>query len=223
MSKVTLLTSCADDLDVVNAARVSFAQQHEKMEDGDDKLIGFLMRKRHGTPFEHTYFRFHVEAPISVFREWHRHRVGHSYNEMSGRYVQLPKRFYKPEKLRVQIGKPGSYAYEEFDLTRYWGRWKVRRLERKFNRQFERAYKEYERLLKAGVAKEQARQVLPVGIYSQMWWSCNARSLMHFLGLRNKPDAMKEIRDLAAEAEEHFKKVMPVTAGHFIENGRVAP
>lgn len=221
--KVILVKSCAEDLDVVNAARVSFAQQHEKMEKGDDKLIGFLLRKHHGTPFEHTYFRFHVEAPISVFREWHRHRIGHSYNEMSGRYVQLPKRFYKPEKFRIQVGKPGSYTYEEFNPASLWGKLKLWRLEKSMERQYDSAYNKYEKLLKAGIAKEQARQVLPVGIYSQMWWSCNARSMMHFLSLRNKPDAMKEIRDLAAQAEEYFLQIMPITAQAFIDNGRVAP
>lgn len=227
--KLTLLDSCADDLAVVNAARVSFAQSHDWIWDfpegstesvpvlpeGDDKLLAFLLKNRHGTPFEHGYFRFHVEAPIFVFREWHRHRIGHSYNEMSARYVEMEKRFYEPESFRTQHGKPGAYTFEESGPNPFYSE----AMEGAYNS----AWNTYQFLLQRGVAKEQARAVLPVGIYTQMYWSCNPRSLMHFLGLRNAKTAMKEIRDLAAAAEKEFVRIMPVTAQAFIDNGRVAP
>lgn len=214
--KATLQASCATDLDVVNAARVSFGGRREAMELADEKLIGYLLRNRHGTPFEHGYFRFHVEAPIFVLREWQRHRCG-SFNEMSARYVEMEDHFYQPEEFRVQVGKPGSYTYEPASAETgdrasgilegaYRGSWVA-----------------YKRLLYNGVAKEQARAVLPVGIYSQMIWSCNPRWLMHFLSLRNATDAQEEIRGLAAEVEEEFAAAMPVTHRAFVDGGRLAP
>lgn len=221
---VTLLKHCASDLDVVNAARVSFAKRSEELQAGDEKLIRFLLNNRHGTPFEHGYFQFHVEAPLFVFREWHRHRVGHSYNEMSARYVEIPEEFYDPEAIRAQHGKPGAYTFRELDSTASYGtRLKIWWARVSMRRQNKRAFKVYRRLLKSGVAKEQARAVLPVAMHSQMIWSCNPRSLMHFLSLRNAPYAMKEIRDLAAQAEAAFKEIMPITAQAFIDNERTAP
>ena len=208
----------ADDLSVVNSARVSFNKRHEEMEQGDDKLIAFLMRERHGTPFEHNAFRFHIKAPLFVFREWQRHRIS-SYNEWSARYSELERDFYIPkmEDVRTQVGKPGAYSYEtasvivadEFTMD----------LERESHRSFDH----YQHALHLGVAKEQARMFLPVNIYSQMYWTVNARSLMNFLSLRNADSAQHEIREYAIIVEEIFAEQMPVTAQAFIDNGRVAP
>src|SRR2546421_12076399 len=110
---VRLEDSMADDLSVVNAARVSFARRKEEMDDSDAGLIRFLLRERHGTPFEHNSFRFHVRAPLFVAREWFRHRVG-SFNEFSMRYARATDDFYvpEPEDVRTQVGKPGSYSFE---------------------------------------------------------------------------------------------------------------
>jgi thymidylate synthase (FAD) len=213
--KIELIRQAARDIDVVNAARVSFDKQVYKMGDADEKLIGFLLKNKHGTPFEHGYLRFHVEAPIFVFREWHRHRAGHSYNEMSGRYVELPRKFYRPKTWRKQVGKPGNYTYVDMGRDA--------ELDTLMESAYIRAWSVYQDLLAAGVAKEQARAVLPVGTYSQMFWSCNPRSFMHFLSLRNAPNAMKEIRDLAEQAEKVFATVMPVTHKAFVDNGRIAP
>src|SRR5438128_3963548 len=103
----------ATDLSVANAARVSFARRKEEMDEADEGLIRFLMRDRHGTPFEHNSFRFHVRAPIFVAREWFRHRMG-SFNEFSMRYARATDDFYVPklEDVRTQVGKPGSYSFE---------------------------------------------------------------------------------------------------------------
>src|SRR3954454_22492933 len=105
----------AGDLAVVNAARVSFNVSSEEMTERDEGLIRFLLRERHGTPFEHGYFRFLVKAPLFVVREHHRHRAGHSHNEWSGRYSKLEAEFYVPENVRTQVGKPGSYSFEPVD------------------------------------------------------------------------------------------------------------
>jgi thymidylate synthase (FAD) len=110
---VRLDEAMANDLSVVNGARVSFAKHKTEMDDADAGLIRFLMRDRHGTPFEHNAFRFHVRAPIFVAREWFRHRVG-SFNEFSMRYARATDDFYlpAPEDVRSQVGKPGAYSFE---------------------------------------------------------------------------------------------------------------
>src|SRR2546429_4669560 len=110
---VRLDDAMASDLSVVNGARVSFARRKEEMDEADAGLIRFLMRDRHGTPFEHNAFRFHVRAPIFVTRVWFRHRVG-SFNEFSIRHAKASDEFYvpPPEDVRSQVGKPGPYSFE---------------------------------------------------------------------------------------------------------------
>ena len=154
------------------------------------------MRDRHGSPFEHGYFRFLVKAPIFVVREHHRHRAGHSYNEWSGRYSKLDAEFYVPDNVRTQVGKPGAYSFEPVEPA-------VRELAREEIRpSAEQAFAAYERMLEQGVAKEVARTVLPLAIYTKYFWSCNPRSLMHFCSLRNSEQAQFEIREYARGRRE---------------------
>lgn len=214
---VALDGALATDLAVVNGARVSFNQEAQDLTDRDEGLIRFLMREKHGSPFEHGYFRFLVKAPLFVVREHHRHRAGHSYNEWSGRYSKLDPEFYVPDFVRTQIGKPGAYSFEPVDeetRTRT-------RLEIEENAQ--RAFQTYERLLEQGVAKEVARAVLPLSTYTKYYWSCNPRSLMHFCSLRNHEAAQFEIRQYAAAAESFLERLMPATHAAFVAAGRVAP
>jgi thymidylate synthase (FAD) len=207
----------ATDLAVVNGARVSFNQEAQEMTDRDAGLIRFLMRERHGSPFEHGYFRFLVKAPIFVVREHHRHRAGHSYNEWSGRYSKLEAEFYVPEYVRTQVGKPGAYSFEPVDEeTREMTR-------REIQENAERAFEAYERLLEQDIAKEVARAVLPLSTYTKYYWSCNPRSLMHFCGLRNHESAQYEIRQYAAAAESFLEQLMPITHAAVVGAGRVAP
>src|ERR687885_1347725 len=142
----------ADDLSVVNAARVSFARRKEAMDESDEGLIRFLLREKHGTPFEHNSFRFHVRAPIFVAREWFRHRVG-SFNEFSMRYARATDDFYvpEPEDVRTQVGKPGSYSFEPVDAEL------AERTREELREVYEMAFATYERLVEAGVARELAR------------------------------------------------------------------
>jgi thymidylate synthase (FAD) len=215
---VRLDGAMADDLSVVNAARVSFARRKEEMDDADGGLIRFLMRERHGTPFEHNSFRFHVRAPIFVAREWFRHRTS-SFNEFSLRYARATEDFYvpEPEDVRTQVGKPGAYTFEPVgeELA------EVARGE--LTRIYEQAYDAYTRLVEAGVARELARSVLPVGAYTQFYWTVNARSLMNFVSLRAAETAQREIRRYADAVEAFFAEKMPVTHAAFVANGRVAP
>ncbi|MGI9111776.1 MAG: FAD-dependent thymidylate synthase [Gaiellaceae bacterium] len=207
----------ASDLAVVNGARVSFNQESDELSERDEGLIRFLIRERHGSPFEHGYFRFLVKAPLFVVREHQRHRAGHSYNEWSGRYSKMEAEFYVPDNVRTQVGKPGSYSFEPVDDA-------IREATRQeIEENAARAFEAYERLLEQGVAKEVARTVLPLSTYTKYYWSCNPRSLMHFCGLRNHESAQFEIRQYAAAAESFLERLMPITHAAFLANDRTAP
>lgn len=188
--------------------------------------IRYLMRKRHGTPFEHNALKFYVEAPIFVFREWHRHRIGWSYNEQSGRYSELPPMFYIPpsERPLMQVGKPGDYHYVPGDHDLY--EWLVKDMQDQASWQ----YQSYQERLERGIAKEVARMSLGVNIYSKMYATCNARSLMAFLSLRtNEPTStfpstpMWEIEQAARLTETFFSDLFPMTYKAFNDFGRVCP
>jgi thymidylate synthase (FAD) len=215
---VRLDEAMADDLSVVNGARVSFAKHKTEMDDSDAGLIRFLMRERHGTPFEHNAFRFHIRAPIFVAREWFRHRVG-SFNEFSMRYARATDEFYipAPEDVRSQVGKPGAYSFEPVtdelaETTR-----------EELQQVYETAYAAYERLVELGVARELARAALPVGAYTEFYWTVNARALMNFLSLRNSETAQREIRRYAEACERFLAERMPITYDAFVDAGRRAP
>ena len=186
---VELVRSNASDADVLFAARVSTqgektleAAQSDDVDTSRSKgLINYLMRDRHGSPFEHNSMTFYVQAPIFVFREFMRHRIA-SYNEESGRYRELNPVFYIPgaDRNLVQVGKPGAYDFipgtpEQTELVQSEAR-----------RTSTDAFDSYQRMLDAGVAREVARIVLPLNIYSSMYVTMNARSLMNFLSLRTK-------------------------------------
>jgi thymidylate synthase (FAD) len=215
---VRLDDAMASDLSVVNAARVSFARRKEVMDESDEGLIRFLMREQHATPFEHSVFRFHVRTPIFVAREWFRHRWG-SFNEFSMRYAVATSDFYVPdsEDVRTQVGKPGAYSFEPVEPE-------VAEATREtFQEIYETAYVAYERLVEQGVARELARSVLPVGAYTEFYWTVNARSLMNFVSLRAAETAQREIRRYADACELFLEKLMPVTYDAFVKSGRVAP
>ncbi len=215
---VRLDDAMATDLSVVNSARVSFGRRKDVMEEADEGLVRFLMRDRHGTPFEHNAFRFHIRTPIFVAREWFRHRVG-SFNEFSMRYARATDDFYvpAPEDVRSQVGKPGAYTFEPVppavaEATRD-----------ELRAVYAGAYAAYERLVELGVARELARAAIPVGAYTEFFWTVNARALMNFLSLRNAEAAQREIRMYAEACETFLAEQMPVTHAAFVEGGRVAP
>lgn len=170
------------------------------------------------TPFEHNSFRFHIRCPIFVVREWMRHRIS-SFNEESSRYHQLKDDFYVPDvhAVRSQIGKPGAYTFEPVEEAL------ANETRDTFERIYKHIYAEYLDLLEKGVAKEVARAILPVGIFTQFYWTVNARALMNFLSLRNAQTAQYEIRMYADAVERLFAQQMPITHQCFIEFGRVAP
>lgn len=227
---VELIKAAASDADVVWAARVSTKgeQSLDDVTTDSDRsagLINYLMRDRHGSPFEHSSMTFFVQGPIFMWREHFRHRIA-SYNEESGRYKVLEPVFYtpSPERKLIQIGKAGAYEFvdgtkEQFDIVT---------AETKLA--CETAYAAYQKMLDAGVAREVARIVLPVNIYSSAYVTMNARALMNFLSLRTKSDdstfpsyPQREIELVAELYEAEFAKLMPLTHASFVANGRVAP
>ena len=216
---VRLDGALADDLSVANAARVSFARRKTELDESDEGLIRFLMRDRHGTPFEHNAFRFHIRCPIFVAREWFRHRIG-SFNEFSMRYAKATDDFYVPAPgdVRSQVGKPGAYTFETVA-----GPARGSRRADEIQAVYEHAYSAYERLVEAGVARELARAVMPVGAYTQFYWTVNARALMNFVSLRAAETAQLEIRRYADAVEALFAQHMPVTHAAFVANDRTAP
>ncbi len=215
---VRLDGAMADDLSVVNSARVSFGRRVEELADADAGLIRFLMRERHGTPFEHNSFRFHVRCPLFVAREWFRHRVG-SFNEFSMRYAKATDDFYVPEPddVRTQVGKPGAYSFEPVDAEL------AQTTRDELQAVYEHAYETYERLVEQGVARELARAVIPVGAYTEFYWTVNARALMNFVSLRAAETAQREIRRYADAVEQLFAEKMPITHAAFVANDRTAP
>jgi thymidylate synthase (FAD) len=222
---VELIQHMGSDEAVVRAARVSTGTFDGWDEKKDPGLINYLMRDRHGSPFEHNAFTFYVEAPIFVFREFMRHRIA-SYNEESGRYKELEPVFYVPgpDRKLKQIGKPGAYEFVDGDYSQ-----KVQ-VPAEIMRVCDDAYSSYARMLKLGIAREVARTVLPVNTYSTMYVTMNARSLMNFLSLRTTREGthfpsfpQREIEMVAEKMETLWAEKMPITYETFNKNGRVSP
>ena len=230
---VQLVRSSASDADVLFAARVS-TQGEKTLTDAaagteasgrDRGLINFLMRDRHGSPFEHNSMTFYIQAPIFVFREFMRHRIA-SYNEESGRYRELRPVFYVPARDRnlIQVGKPGAYEFLPGEPSQH------DQVEAATQESSRFAFQAYQRMLAAGVAREVARIVLPLNIYSSMYVTVNARSLMNFLSLRTTAEGthfpsfpQREIEMCAEQMEAFWRELMPLTHDAFNANGRVSP
>ena len=227
---VELVRASASDADVVFAARVSTAGEQSLADvDADPSaakgLINYLMRERHGSPFEHNSMTFFVQAPIFVWREHMRHRIA-SYNEESGRYRELKPVFYVPAHDRdvVQVGKTGAYEFLRGTSAQY------ELIDATMTDACTHAYRAYRRMLEAGIAREVARMVLPVTIYSSAYVTMNARALMNFLSLRRKVAGshfpsypQREIEMVAERYEQEWSRLMPLTQAAFVGNGRVAP
>lgn len=187
ISSLSLIRVSGSDVDIVNAARVSYGKFVDTLNEKDAKLIAFLMRHEHTSPFEHNQFSFRIKAPIFVARQWMRHRMN-SYNEISYRYVQAPVEFYIPALWRNQdkVNKQSSQgSFENAELTE------------QYKKSIEISFKTYENLLENGVSRELARSVLPVCTYTEFIFTCNLHSLMHFLKLRLSPGAQYEIKQYA--------------------------
>ncbi len=201
-------------------------------------VINYLLKHRHGTPFEHGAITFSVKAPIFVWREWHRHRVGFSYNEESGRYKVLSPCFFLPDRQRPMIkvdnwkpGRPKFLTLDEYfegnlDLAdRYYSEI-IRDMQEGYTQEYDRYLRQLDRKLDPGLARDN----LPVGIYSSCWVTCNPRSLMHFLSLRTHEEManhvsypLHEIELAARLVENHLASYWPQVYSAFVANGREGP
>jgi len=230
---VEYIQHMGDDAKIAHAAMVSTrgVSGEGSIAVGEEKiagLINYLIKNRHGTPFEHGALTVRVHAPIKVWREWHRHRVGWSYNEESGRYKQLDPVFYIPPRDRPMIRPEGfKSARPAFDTATDQEYECVRS---SLTQGYKDAYQQYEYMLGMQVDRGLARDVLGVGIYSACYCTANPRSIMHFLELRtDHPESKRpskplyEIRVAAEKLEAIFAMHWPITYKAWLENGRSAP
>lgn len=206
-----LVNHMGDDLSIVRAARVSYDADWRTGEDEgkDAKLIHYLMRNRHTSPFEAVTFTFDVKAPIFVFRQWHRHRTW-SFNEVSARYSELPEEFYVPETVGVQAQHNKQMRLMELNASED----EIRQLIRV---QCQESFNTYRRLLDAGTPRELARGVLPMNTYSHMFATVDLHNLFHFLKLRLHEHAQYEIQVYARAMLEQIRSVVPVATAAFEE------
>jgi thymidylate synthase (FAD) len=206
VGSVSLVQHVGDDKMIVNAARVSFGgDSAAPLSSRDEKLISYLLRERHGSPFEHNLITFKIVCPIFVDRQMVRHRVGVSKNEISGRYVEMTERVYQPTAFRKQApsnrqaSMPDDGTLDQAAASGVWAEaWR-------------QSFGAYQQLLGLGVTREQARGVLPQALYTESYYTFNVRSLLHFLGLRDHDGAQYETRLYAQAMGELSEPLFPVT------------
>ena len=210
---IELVDTLGDDLTPVNAARVSFGGRSETFEDKDRKLSKFLIKHKHFSPFRHQHCMFIIKAPEFVMRQWYKHVVGiettsnhptkdHAWNEISGRYVPYEE-FYEPTEFRKQSddNKQASDGLIEDQKN-------TKLLWTSAQQHSISAYKE---MLKRGMAKEQARSILPLTVYTKVWWTASFQSIMNFIELRDEPTSQVEIQEYAKAMKRIMLKTFPET------------
>ena len=199
--RVELIEQFGDERTIVNAARVSFGVHKEALDEKDIKLLHYLHTHHHTSPFRHVMFRFKIKAPEFVMRQWYKHVVGiettsssptkdHAWNEISGRYVPV-KDFYVPSTWRKQSQSSKQGSEGTID--------QAQALHTMYRKCMDQVMETYQALLSQGVAKEQARILLPINQYTEVIWTCSAQALYHFIQLRDAPHAQEEIKRYAQE------------------------
>lgn len=219
---VELLDSMGNDLTIVNAARVSFLGE-SKGEEQDSKLIKYLIQNKHTSPLEQVEFQFRVKCPLFIARQWMRHRTW-NYNEISRRYTSEEIEFYIPTELRKQADNNRQASTEELvtnDVELYDpGSGKYYSLcspSTFISLVSNSAYQQYQALLRAGVAREQARMILPQNMYTMFYAKVDLHNLLHFIELRNSEHAQYEVRLYAQALEDLIKDIVPVTYKYWKE------
>ena len=210
---IEVVDKLGDDLTPVNAARVSFGSKSETFEEKDRRLSKFLIKHKHFSPFRHQHVMFIIKAPEFVMRQWYKHVVGiettsahitkdHAWNEISGRYVPYDE-FYEPTEFRKQSedNKQASDGLlnDQVSATIKWRTAQTKLIE---------TYKEF---LNMGMAKEQARSILPLTVYTKVWWTASFQSIMNFIELRDEPTSQVEIQEYARAVKEVMLETFPET------------
>ena len=216
---VKLMQHVGDDLSIVNSARVCYNDKSDSINDKDRKLIKFLLDNKHETPLEHNSMTFLVKCPLFVARQWHRHRIGISINEVSGRYTVVPDEIYVPSAIfkEFRIASKSNKQVSELDSLDTIDQESCREIYAKSTSQ---AFEAYHQLIAHGVAREQARAVLPLATYTQFYWTCNLRSLLHFINLRDHKDAQWEIQQYAKNMLEQAKDIFPETINILLDKNK---
>ena len=211
--KVDLIDYMGTDLTVVNSARVSFGKRKTSFDKQDRALVRYLAKHKHFSPFRHIQVQFHIKAPEFVMRQWYKHVVGietsstsstkdHAWNEISGRYVEYSD-FYIPENFRAQSSdnKQASEGLVEDQES----------AEKLWSDAQKKSTEAYEKMIEMGVAKEQARSILPLTVYTQVWWTASFQSIMNFIELRDEKTSQIEIQEYAKVMKELMFDVFPKT------------
>ena len=217
---VEVIDSLGSDLTVVNSARVSFGKRKEKFTDGDRKLVRYLAKYKHFSPFRHIQVQFHIKAPEFVMRQWYKHVVGiettsnsstkdHAWNEISGRYVPVED-FYTPEIFRQQSEdnkQATEGAVKDQETAKH--HWDVAMFHAK---------EQYDKLLKMGVGKEQARGILPLNQYTEVYWTASFQAIMNFIELRYEKTSQWEIQQYAKVLLDIVTELVPETTKAWMPN-----
>lgn len=216
---INVIDKLGSDLTVVNSARVSFGKRKEVFDDKDRKLVDYLAKHKHWSPFRHLMVQFHVKAPEFVMRQWYKHVVGiettsssstkdHAWNEISGRYVPVTD-FYEPGAWRKQSENNKQASEGLID--------EQRSAATIFEIAMKQAIESYEKLLELGVAKEQARMILPLNQYTEVYWTASFQAIMNFIELRDEDTAQWEIREYAKAMKELMLEIYPETTSVWFE------
>ena len=214
------LDTLGNDLTVVNSARVSFGKRKTEYSDGDRKLVKFLVKNKHWSPFRHIIVQFHIKAPEFVMRQWYKHVVGiettsssmtkdHAWNEIGGRYVPVQD-YYKPNNWRAQSENNKQASEGSIE--------KQAEAEKIFDDAMSYMTGAYDKLLELGVAKEQARLLLPLNQYTEVYWTASFQAIMNFIELRDEPTAQWEIRQYAIAMKKIMIELYPETTKIWFEN-----
>ena len=214
---IELIDVMGRDTTVVNTARVSFAKRVDEMSEKDEKLISYLAAHKHVSPFYHPHLMFRVKAPISVQRQWFKHKIGTAENSESTRYTEVHDEYYVPDKIRRQSknNKQGS-SDKPFDvLTEIeFTRWYVNSCMS--------AFETYTRLVDKGVAKEQAREVLPLCTSTSWIWTASLMAVAHFIELRDEEHAQWEIREYAKAMRTLAEQRFPISLRALLKSGKTS-
>ena len=213
---IEVVDSLGNDLTVVNSARVSFGKRKEKWDKSDERLVRYLAKHKHYSPFRHLQVQFHIKAPEFVMRQWYKHVVGiettsngstkdHAWNEISGRYVPVEE-YYIPQIWRKQSDDNKQASEGVLDIERN------KRAVHYYNTALTTTMNMYDRLINdLGVAKEQARVILPLSQYTEVYWTASFQAVMNFIELRNEKTSQIEIQEYAKVLLQQMKEVFPKT------------
>lgn len=217
---IELVDAMGDDLTPVNAARVSFGGMSKKFTKRDKNLTNFLAKHKHHSPFRHAHMIFRIKAPEFVMRQWYKHVVGaettsssctkdHAWNEISGRYVPV-KDYYNPAVFRAQSTDNKQASEGEIENQE-----EARKI---WDGVMETILSGYQKMLELGVAKEQARCILPLNQYTTVWWTASFQAAMNFIELRDKPDSQWEIQQYGEAMRQLVQERFPETYNSWTEN-----